>query len=185
MDPPEKLTPPKFTLYDGKSNLRSHFTRIRQMMTLWNYLDALMYRVFPSSLGDLGLTWFDSLPTGSIEGFYQLIESFIARVSNSQLQAQADWEDLTLSPPFDLQDLMSQVKMFGQLKDDVRKEERATRTTPRAKDQFKKRKKGSANHESRVRQVITMVLKEPIYKLLALIRHKPYFKKPDPMGWDI
>ncbi|GFZ00952.1 hypothetical protein Acr_14g0005870 [Actinidia rufa] len=36
-------------------------------------------RVFPSSLGDLGLKWFDRLPPGSIENFYQLTESFVAR----------------------------------------------------------------------------------------------------------
>ncbi|GFS35828.1 cyclin B2;1 [Actinidia rufa] len=36
-------------------------------------------RVFPSSLGNLGLKWFDRLPPGSIESFYQLTESFVAR----------------------------------------------------------------------------------------------------------
>ncbi|GFZ18319.1 hypothetical protein Acr_27g0000580 [Actinidia rufa] len=32
--PPEKFTPPKFTLYDCKSNLRSHVSHVKQMMTL-------------------------------------------------------------------------------------------------------------------------------------------------------
>ncbi|GFS33863.1 hypothetical protein Acr_00g0030950 [Actinidia rufa] len=49
------------------------------MMALWNHMDALMYRVFPSSLGDLGLKWFDRLPPGLIESFYQLTESFVAQ----------------------------------------------------------------------------------------------------------
>ncbi|XP_057471058.1 uncharacterized protein LOC130759855 [Actinidia eriantha] len=48
-------------------------------MALWNHMDALMCRVFLSSLGDLVLKWFDRLPLGSIENFYQLAESFIAR----------------------------------------------------------------------------------------------------------
>ena len=42
-------------------------------------MDALMYRVFPSSSGDLGLKWFDKLPARSIENFHQLTESFVAR----------------------------------------------------------------------------------------------------------
>ncbi|GFS43551.1 hypothetical protein Acr_00g0085730 [Actinidia rufa] len=42
-------------------------------------MDALMCRVFPSSLGDLWLKWFDRLSPGSIESFYQLTESFVAR----------------------------------------------------------------------------------------------------------
>ena len=49
------------------------------MMALWNHLDALMCRVFPLSLGDLGLKWFEWLPTGSVGSFYQLIESFVAQ----------------------------------------------------------------------------------------------------------
>ena len=37
-----------------------------------------MCHVFPSSLGDLRLKWFDKLPVRSIENFHQLIESFVA-----------------------------------------------------------------------------------------------------------
>ena len=48
-------------------------------MTLWNHLDALTCQVFPSSLGDLRLKWFDRLYAGSIESFHQLTKSFIAR----------------------------------------------------------------------------------------------------------
>ncbi|GFS46134.1 hypothetical protein Acr_00g0100320 [Actinidia rufa] len=63
LDPPEKFTLPRFTLYDGKSDPRSHMSHVRQM----------------SSLGDLELKWFDKLPPGSIENFHQLTESFVAR----------------------------------------------------------------------------------------------------------
>ena len=59
MDSPKKFTPLRFTLYDGKSDLRSHISPISQMMSLWNHLEALMCRVFPSSLGDFELKWFD------------------------------------------------------------------------------------------------------------------------------
>ncbi|GFZ00158.1 hypothetical protein Acr_13g0015570 [Actinidia rufa] len=110
MDPPEKFVPPKFTLYDGKSDPRSHVSHVRQMMALWNHMDALMCRVFPSSLGDLGLKWFDRLPPGSIENFYQLTESFVAR--------------FVMDPPTGLRDLMSRVEMFARLEDDVRESER-------------------------------------------------------------
>ena len=53
-------------------------SHVRQMMALWNHMDALMCWVFPSNLGGLGLKWFDKLPTGSIENFHQLTESFVA-----------------------------------------------------------------------------------------------------------
>ncbi|GFZ09224.1 hypothetical protein Acr_20g0010320 [Actinidia rufa] len=92
------------------------------------------------------------------------------------------WEDLTLSPPADLRDLMSRVEMFAQLEDDVRQAERTTGTTPLGEGQFKRRKAGSVDYENRAKQGINVVFKEPIYKFLARIRDKPYFKKPDP--WE-
>ena len=71
MDSLKIFTPLRFTLYDGKLGPRSHISHARQMMALWNHLDELMCRVFPSSLGDLVLKWFDWLPTGSVENFHQ------------------------------------------------------------------------------------------------------------------
>ena len=54
-------------------------SHVRKMMALWNHMDALMCWVFPSSLGDIGLKWFDKLPARSIENFHQLTESFVAQ----------------------------------------------------------------------------------------------------------
>ncbi|XP_057493157.1 uncharacterized protein LOC130778645 [Actinidia eriantha] len=234
MDPSEKFVPPRFTLYDGKTDPRSHVSHVRQTMALWNHMDALMCRVFPSSLGDLGLKWFDKLPPGSIENFYQLTESFVARfvintkapkvVSSlltlkkgrnesirnyskrywetyneieecSEEMAVASyklgltpgdrlWENLTLDPPIGLQDLMSRVEMFARLKDDVRESEKTEGKLGRGETSVKRRKDGSNPHEARAKQGINVVFKEPIYKLLARIRDKPYFKKPEPMGGD-
>ena len=79
LDPPKKFTPLRFTLYDGKSKPRSYVSHVRQMMALWNHMDTLMCRVFLSSLGDLGLKWFDKMVATLIEKFHQLTESFVAR----------------------------------------------------------------------------------------------------------
>ncbi|XP_057489936.1 uncharacterized protein LOC130775946 [Actinidia eriantha] len=234
MDPPKKFVPPRFTLYDGKIDPRSHVSHVRQTMALWNHMDALMCRVFPSSLGDLGLKWFDKLPPGSIENFYQLTESFVARfvintkapkaVSSlltlkkgrnesirnyskrywetyneieecSEEMAVASyklgltpgdrlWENLTLDPPIGLRDLMSRVEMFARLEDDVRESENTEGKLGRGETSVKRRKDGTNPHEVRAKQGINLVFKEPIYKLLARIRDKPYFKKPEPMGGD-
>ena len=54
-------------------------------------LNALMYKVFPSSLGDLGLKWFDCLPVGSIENFHQLAESFISSVHYKYHNFEGSW----------------------------------------------------------------------------------------------
>ena len=234
MDPPEKFVPPRFTLYDGKTDPRSHVSHVRQMMALWNHMDALMCRVFPSSLGDLGLKWFDKLPPGSVGSFYQLTESFVARFiintrapkaigslmtlkkgKNESIRSYSKrywetyneieecseemavasyklglapgerlWEALTLDPPTGLRELMSRVEMFARLEDDVREAEKAEVKSVRGENPAKRKKEGSGSYESRTKQGINVVFKEPIYKLLARIRDKPYFKKPQPMGGD-
>ncbi|GFZ21149.1 hypothetical protein Acr_29g0003110 [Actinidia rufa] len=114
MDPSEKFTLPRFTLYDGKSDLRSHICHGRQMMALWNHMDALICRVFPSSSGDLGLKWFDRLPTRSIESFYQLIESFVARRPEERVgsKLRVDPRARLVRPP---QSRLSDLKEFQAL----------------------------------------------------------------------
>ncbi|XP_028126006.1 uncharacterized protein LOC114322790, partial [Camellia sinensis] len=41
--------------------------------------DALMCLIFPASLGELGLKWFERLPEESIEGWQQLAKAFVTR----------------------------------------------------------------------------------------------------------
>ncbi|GFS29078.1 hypothetical protein Acr_00g0005240 [Actinidia rufa] len=232
MDTSKKFVPPRFTLYDGKSDPRSHVSHVRQIMALWNHMDVLMCRVFPSSLGDLGLKWFDRLPPGSIENFYQLTESFVVRfvintkapkVVGSLLTLKkgrnelirsygkrywemyneieecskemavasyklglSPWdrlcENLTLDPPTGLRDLMSRAEMFAHLEYDVRESEKTEGKVSHGEATIKRRKDKSSPYETRAKQGINVVFKEPIYKLLARIRDKPYFKKPEPIG---
>ncbi|XP_028079416.1 uncharacterized protein LOC114281164 [Camellia sinensis] len=60
-------------------------------MSLWSRDEALMCKVFPSSLGETRLQWFDRLPTGSIRGWKQLSEEFLARfVSNTKIPKEPD-----------------------------------------------------------------------------------------------
>ncbi|GFZ12693.1 hypothetical protein Acr_23g0010780 [Actinidia rufa] len=141
MDPSEKFNHPKFTMYDGKSNLRSHVCHFRQMMALWNYLNALMCRVFPSRLGDL--EWFNKLPPGaetrrsatiangirSSTTIEECLEELV--VVNYKLgltPSEKLWADLTLDPPVDLRDLMTR-EFVGQEK--TKAEETKIRPNPR------------------------------------------------------
>ena len=49
------------------------------MMYLHSHNDALMCRVFPSSLGPTTLRWFNELRKGSIQSFAKLIQEFGVR----------------------------------------------------------------------------------------------------------
>ena len=94
------------------------------------------------------------------------------------------WENLTLNPPTNLWDFMSRVKMFNWLEDDVRQAERATRSSSQGDGSFKKQRESLEDYESCMRQGIYVIFKEPIYKFLARIRDKLYFKKLEPLGGE-
>ncbi|GFZ01602.1 hypothetical protein Acr_15g0002110 [Actinidia rufa] len=79
---------------------------------------------------------------------------------------------------------MSQVEMFIRLEDDIKQAEKATGMIAQGEGPFKKQKEISVDYESQVRQGINVVFKELIYKFLARIRDKPYFRKPEPIGGD-
>ena len=49
------------------------------MMSLHTHNDALMYKVFPSSLKPTALRWFNGLRKGSIHSFAELIQEFGAQ----------------------------------------------------------------------------------------------------------
>jgi hypothetical protein len=60
-------------------------------MALHNSNDALMCRIFPSSLGEVGLRWFDRLDHGSIRSWQEMSESFTARfITNTRKPKEID-----------------------------------------------------------------------------------------------
>ena len=74
-----KFTRPPFNSYDGKMDPVEHVNHYIQTMTLHTHNDALMCKVFPSSLGPTTLRWFNGLRKGSIHSFAKLIQEFGVR----------------------------------------------------------------------------------------------------------
>ena len=56
-----------------------HGSHYIHMMSLYTHNDALMCKVFPSSLRPMALRWFNGLWKGSIRSFAELIQEFGAR----------------------------------------------------------------------------------------------------------
>ena len=76
---PKRFNRPPFISYDGKVNPVEHVSHYIQMMSLYSQNDALMCKVFPSSLEPTALRWFNGLRKGSIHSFGELIQEFRAR----------------------------------------------------------------------------------------------------------
>nr|XP_023889569.1 uncharacterized protein LOC112001626 [Quercus suber] len=85
---PDKFTRPPFNSYAGKMDPVEHVSHYIQIMSLHTRNDALMCRVFPSSLGPTALRWFNGLRKGSIHNFAELIQEFGTRFVTCSRESQ-------------------------------------------------------------------------------------------------
>ena len=61
-----------FTMYNGRTNPVKHVSHFNQRMAVYSKNEALMCKVFPSSLGPVAMRWFDGLGASSIDSFKEL-----------------------------------------------------------------------------------------------------------------
>ena len=73
---PRRFNQPTFAIYNGWTDPVEHVSQFNQRMAVHSRDEALMYKVFPSSLGPLAMRWFDALPLNSIDSFKQLMQAF-------------------------------------------------------------------------------------------------------------
>ncbi|XP_023923566.1 uncharacterized protein LOC112034969 [Quercus suber] len=73
---PDRFTRPPFSSYDEKTDPVEHVSHYIQMMSLHSHNDALMCKVFSSSLGPTALRWFNRLRKGFVHSFAELIQEF-------------------------------------------------------------------------------------------------------------
>ncbi|XP_075636473.1 uncharacterized protein LOC142608661 [Castanea sativa] len=73
---PSQFARPPFNSYTGKTDPVEHVSHYIQMMSLQSHNDALMCKVFPSSLRLTALRWFNGLKKGSVHSFLKLIQEF-------------------------------------------------------------------------------------------------------------
>ncbi|XXG54906.1 hypothetical protein AAC387_Pa03g2674 [Persea americana] len=87
---PEKFSVPRFTLYDRASDPAAYIRHYIQRMSVWGDDDSLNCRVFSSSLADLPLQWFCSLPENSISSWWQLRTSFLGKFQAHRVIPKTD-----------------------------------------------------------------------------------------------
>ena len=68
-----------FAMYNGRTDPVEHVSQFKQKMVVHSQDEALMCRVFLSSLGPMSMRWFDGLRTNSISSFKKLTQSFCSR----------------------------------------------------------------------------------------------------------
>ncbi|XP_050263876.1 uncharacterized protein LOC126708098 [Quercus robur] len=76
---PRRFHQPTFSLYDGHSDPVEHVSYFSQKMAIYSRDEALMCKVFPSSLGPTAMRWFNGLRANSVGSFKTLTRVFGAR----------------------------------------------------------------------------------------------------------
>ena len=76
---PRRFHQPTFAMYNGRMDPVEHVSQFKQKMAVHSQDEALLCRVFPSSLGPMPMRWFDGLRTNSINSFKKLTQSFCSR----------------------------------------------------------------------------------------------------------
>ena len=88
---PSRFTRSPFNSYDGKMDSIEYVNHYIHMMYLYTRNDALMSKVFLSSLGPTALNWFNGLRKSSIHSFTKLLQEFGAQfVTCSQVPQPVD-----------------------------------------------------------------------------------------------
>ena len=73
---PRRFHQPTFTIYNGRTNLVEHVSYFSQRMAVHSKDEALMCKVFPSSLGPVAIRWFNDLRANFIYSFKKLTRVF-------------------------------------------------------------------------------------------------------------
>ena len=76
---PRRFTQPMFTMYNGQTDHVEHMSHFNQRMAVHSKNEALMCKVFPSSLGPVAMRWFDGLGASSIDSYKELTRAYGSR----------------------------------------------------------------------------------------------------------
>ena len=76
---PRRFHQPTFTIYNGRTDQVEHVNHFSQKIAVHSKNEALMCKIFPSSLGLMVIRWFNSFRVNSIDSFKKLTWAFGAR----------------------------------------------------------------------------------------------------------
>ena len=93
---------PTFTIYNDRTDPIEHVSHFNQRMAIYSKNEALMCKVFPSSLGPVAMRWFNGIRADSINSCKGLTLAFGSRFVTCSQVSQALDSLLSLSMPEDV-----------------------------------------------------------------------------------
>ncbi|XP_075661740.1 uncharacterized protein LOC142631453 [Castanea sativa] len=165
---PQRFTKPIFTMYNGRTDPVKHVSQFNQRMVVHSKNETLICKVFPSSLGPVGIRWFDGLDEGSINSFKELTRAFGARFVS--LPTEHDLKkSLTRKLVSSVRQLMDHIDEYKQVKEDQQQEKEKAKVLSQDQRDFKserynnnRTRRDFARHfGSTTAQVVSTVFREP------------------------
>ncbi|XP_030949968.1 uncharacterized protein LOC115973871 [Quercus lobata] len=187
---PRRFHQPTFTIYNGRMDLVEHVSQFNQRMAIHSQNEALMCKVFPSSLGLVVIRWFNSLKTDSIDSYRQLTQAFSSRfITNSRAP-------LPLTSLLSLS--MASVNLWIGLTNTKEWKRTNCKGKERRRSSSQKRndfrlERYNNNHSRRdfagqsgsvSTQTVNAVFREPVHQVLEKVKNEPFFKWPNKMDGD-
>ncbi|XP_050241037.1 uncharacterized protein LOC126689922 [Quercus robur] len=166
---PQRFHQPTFAIYNGRTDLVEHVSQFNQRMAVHTRDEALMCKIFPSSLGPMAMRWFDALQPNSIDSFKQLTQAFGFRFIIStrvprpldSLLSLSMWEGETLKAYSD-----RYWEMYNEIEGNY--------------DDVAIKQSGSTGA-----QAVHAVFREPLHKILEKVKYEPFFQWPNKMAGDL
>ncbi|XP_065636038.1 uncharacterized protein LOC136070257 [Quercus suber] len=129
---PRRFNQPTFTIYNGKTDPVEHVSHFNQKMAVYARDEALMCKVFPSSMGPVAMRWFDGLKAGSINSFKELtqvLEMFNEVEGNNDAMALSTFKlglptdhglraSLSGKPVANVRQLMDRIEKYKRVEED-------------------------------------------------------------------
>uniref|UniRef100_A0A2N9GII3 Retrotransposon gag domain-containing protein n=1 Tax=Fagus sylvatica TaxID=28930 RepID=A0A2N9GII3_FAGSY len=115
---PGKFSSPNYVMYDGRADPIRHISHYRQSMALHLGNDALMCRVFLSSLGPMSFRWFNRLQHSSIHSWDELVEAFVSRFITN-CRKPKEFDSLLLMRMKDSESLKSYCSRYWEVYNEV------------------------------------------------------------------
>ena len=174
-----------FTMYNGRTNPVEHVSHFNQRMTVHSKNEALMCKVFPSSLGPVAIRWFDGLEASSIDSFKELTQAFgFCFITSSRVPQPLDsLLSLSMKEGEILKTYSNKYWQQGKGKAKVIPKDKRDFKSNRYNNN-KPRRDFPRQSGSTASQVVNTVFQELVHQVLEKIKNEPYFKWPNKMGGD-
>ena len=91
-----KIKIPNMNPFDGTKCPEEHVVMYKNLMLLYTTNQALFCKFFPTTLSDVALNWYTSLPVGSIYTFAQQEAKFVSHFLASKQQEKSNFHLISI-----------------------------------------------------------------------------------------